>query len=171
MQVFASGGLDETRIAGLLAAGAPIDAFGVGTEMSVSADAPALDLAYKLTCYAGTGRTKLSAGKRILPGRKQVFRRMENGLAAGDTIARGEEHLSGRPLLRPVMRGGRCLRARPSLGEARRLAAAERGTLPARLHALHPADPPYAVSISDALAAEERAVREGLAGLALRPSR
>ena len=80
MQIFASGGLDEARIAPLVAAGAPIDAFGVGTEMSVSADAPALDIAYKLVAYAGIGRTKLSAGKRILPGRKQVFR-LEAGLA------------------------------------------------------------------------------------------
>ncbi|WP_237213298.1 nicotinate phosphoribosyltransferase, partial [Falsiroseomonas oryziterrae] len=125
VQIFASGGLDEGRISALLEAGAPIDAFGVGTEMSVSGDAPALDLAYKLTSYAGIGRTKLSSGKRILPGRKQVFRRIEDGLAADDAIARGEERLAGRPLLQPVMRDGRRLRARPSLGAARDLAAAE----------------------------------------------
>ncbi len=164
VQVFASGGLDEERIAALLDAGAPIDAFGVGTEMSVSGDAPALDLAYKLTSYAGIGRTKLSAGKRILPGRKQVFRRLESGVAAGDIIARGEEDFAGRPLLRPAMQDGRRLYARPSLGEARSRAVAELAALPARLRALHPADPPYPVTISTALAAEERAVRARVAG-------
>jgi nicotinate phosphoribosyltransferase len=158
VQVFASGGLDEAKIAGLLDAGAPIDAFGVGTAMSVSDDVPALDLAYKLTSYAGLGWTKFSAGKRILPGRKQVFRRMEDGLAAGDVIACAEENLSGRPLLQTMMRAGRRLQERPSLSDTRNLAATELAALPARLHVLHPADPPYAVTISAALAAEERAV-------------
>ncbi len=166
VQVFASGGLDEAKITGLLDAGAPIDAFGVGTEMSVSGDAPALDLAYKLTCYAGVGRTKLSAGKRILPGSKQVFRCTENGVAVGDTIARSDERLPGTPLLRPVMQaGGRRLLPRPSPAEARRLAEAARMALPARLRALHPADPPYPVAISDALAAEEREVRARAASM------
>ncbi len=166
VQVFASGGLDEHRITALLAAGAPIDAFGVGTEMSVSGDAPSLDLAYKLTSYAGMGRTKLSAGKRILPGAKQVFRRMEGGLAAGDTIARVDEVAPGTPLLRPVMRDGRRLLPRAAPGKARGVAAAALGILPARLRALAPADPPYPVAISAALAAEEEAVRARVAGLA-----
>lgn len=163
VQVFASGGLDEEKIAGLLEAGAPIDAFGVGTEMSVSGDAPALDLAYKLTCYAGIGRTKLSSGKRILPGQKQVFRRTEGGEAVGDIIARSDEHLTGRPLLRPIMQAGRRLHGRPSLREAREQAAAELADLPARLRVLHPADPPYPVTISASLAAEESAVRARVA--------
>jgi nicotinate phosphoribosyltransferase len=72
--IFASSGLDEYEIAALLDAGAPIDGFGVGTGMTVSGDAPALDIAYKLSEYGGQGRTKLSRNKPILPGRKQVFR-------------------------------------------------------------------------------------------------
>ena len=40
VQVFASGGLDEFEVEGLLEAGAPIDGFGVGTRVGVSADAP-----------------------------------------------------------------------------------------------------------------------------------
>lgn len=74
VQILASGGLGKDGIAALLAAGAPIDAFGVGTAMGVSADAPALDIAYKLAAYAGLGRTKLSAGKRTLPGQAGVPR-------------------------------------------------------------------------------------------------
>ena len=74
MQIVASGGLDEYVILDLVAAGAPIDAFGVGTDLAVSGDAPALDIVYKLTEFGGEGRVKLSVGKRSLPGRKQIFR-------------------------------------------------------------------------------------------------
>jgi nicotinate phosphoribosyltransferase len=159
VQIFASGGLDEGKIASLVATGAPIDAFGVGTDMSVSADAPALDLAYKLTRYAGLGRTKLSAGKRILPEPKQIFRRAEAGMAAGDVIALAEETLGGEPLLRPVMRQGRRLMPRPPISAARQEAATRIGALPDRLRGLLPAKPPYAVTISPALAAREQEVR------------
>ena len=72
--VFASGGLDELEIARLLDAGAAIDGFGVGTKMGVSADAPFLDLVYKLVEVDGRPVLKLSAGKATLPGRKQVWR-------------------------------------------------------------------------------------------------
>jgi nicotinate phosphoribosyltransferase len=72
--IFASGNLNEYKIDKLVAADAPIDAFGVGTEMVVSGDAPSLDLAYKLTEYDGIPRIKTSQGKLSLPGKKQVFR-------------------------------------------------------------------------------------------------
>lgn len=110
VEIFASGGLDEDRIADLVAAGAPIDGFGVGTQMGVSEDAPVLDMVYKLTSYAGEGRIKTSPGKRILPGRKQVFRVEEGGVAVRDVLARADEradeHGGGRPLLERVMAGG-----------------------------------------------------------------
>ena len=73
-RIFASGGLDEYAIADLVAAGAPIDAYGVGTKMGVSADAPYLDSAYKLVAYAGRPVMKLSPGKVTQPGAKQVYR-------------------------------------------------------------------------------------------------
>jgi nicotinate phosphoribosyltransferase len=152
MRIFASGGLDEHRIAALVAAGAPIDAFGVGTDMSVSADAPALDIAYKLAAYAGTPRTKLSPGKRVLPGRKQVFRQ-----PGGDVIARADERLPGVKLLRPVLRGGARVLPRASLAEARATAQAGLAALPAALCGLAPA--PYAVSVSPALLADLAALR------------
>src|SRR5690606_6081004 len=81
VEIFATGGLDEHSVAELVRSGAPIDGFGVGTGMGVSADAPSLDLVYKLAEYAGVGRVKLSPGKPILPGRKQVFRVEEEGRA------------------------------------------------------------------------------------------
>src|SRR5581483_4385021 len=74
VRIFASGNLDEYRVGELVDAGAPIDDFGVGTAMVVSADAPALDVAYKLTEYKGAPRMKTSQHKLSLPGRKQVFR-------------------------------------------------------------------------------------------------
>lgn len=152
VEIFASGGLDEVEVERLVAAEAPITGFGVGTGMGVSADAPSLDVAYKLTSYAGRGRLKLSPGKPILPGRKQVFRREEAGTAVGDVIGRAEEEGPGRPLLVPVMRDGERLPAgRVDLDSARARAREEIERLPARIRSLEPADPPYPVELSAGL--------------------
>lgn len=159
--IVASGGLDEHAIARLLADGAPIDAFGVGTDMSVSADAPALDIAYKLTAYGGEGRMKLSTGKRTLPGRKQVFRRFRDGTADGDTIARHDEALPGTPLLQPVMAGGRRTAPPRPLAAVRWHAAEQVTALPDPVRALSASA--YPVVVSDALAADERAVHARIA--------
>ena len=98
-------------IADLLADGAPIDSFGVGTRMAVSQDAPTIDMAYKLVQYVGQPRVKLSSHKEIYPGRKQVFRVEHEGRALRDLIARSDERGEGRPLLVLVMQGGRRLAA------------------------------------------------------------
>ncbi|TDR52284.1 nicotinate phosphoribosyltransferase [Halomonas ventosae] len=107
--IVASSGLDEVQIAALLEDGAPIDAFGVGTQMGVSADAPVIDLSYKLVEYAGTPRVKHSPGKINLPCRKQLYRRRDDrGRYVGDVIALRDESLdAGEPLLRPLVRAGR----------------------------------------------------------------
>jgi len=157
LQIFASGGLDEGKIAALVDSGAPIDAFGVGTDMSVSADAPALDIAYKLTDYAGEGRLKLSTGKRTLPGKKQVFRS-----AGGDVIGRAEEDLPGERLLKPAMRGGKVIAAARPLAQIRACAKAALDRLPAALRALGQA-PPYPVEISPALRRYEQEVARNIA--------
>jgi nicotinate phosphoribosyltransferase len=164
VRIVASGGLDEHAIAGLLASGAPIDGFGIGTRMGVSSDAPDLDIAYKLVEYAGKGRLKLSAGKRVLPGRKQVFRTESEDSTTGDVIGRAGEELPGTPLLRPVMRGGKRLpEAQESLEDMRRRAAHAVSRLPASVRAIEPADPPYAVAISDLLLDHERQVTRRVA--------
>jgi len=163
VRIFASGGLDEYGVAELVAAGAPIDGFGVGTHMGTSRDAPSLDMVYKLTTYAGEGRLKLSPGKRILPGRKQAWRIEEEGVAVRDVIARadGTEDFSpqgGRPLLQQVMSGGRRTGAdggadpRAVLDRARDTARAELARLPERVRSLEDADPPYPVEVSEGLA-------------------
>lgn len=164
VQVFASGGLDEHEIAGIVEKGAPIDGFGVGTGMGVSKDAPALDIAYKLTEYAGVGRLKLSTGKPILPGRKQVFRVERDRRMIRDVIARADEEVAGKPLLDCVMRAGRRLQAgRIGLEDARAYAAAQIQALPDSLRSLAPADPPYPVEVSGSLQAHQRAITARLA--------
>lgn len=156
VRIVASGGLDEYEVARLVAQ-APIDAFGVGTKMGVSADAPTLDMAYKLAEYAGTARVKLASGKPILPGRKQVLRIESGGTARRDVIARAGEELPGRPLLQPVMRAGAILpQARRTLAELREHARAEIARLPAELRAIEPAAPPYPVQVSASLAELQR---------------
>ena len=163
VRIIASGGLDEYEIARLLRAGAPIDAFGVGTAMGVSEDAPGLDIAYKLVEYAGRPRFKLSSGKRLLPGPKQLFRVYRDGEAVGDTLARFGERLPGRPLLQPVMRAGRRLPGgSPGLDETRAYAAREIAALPERLRRNESARPGYPVEVSSALRALDREVADRL---------
>ncbi len=150
--IFASGGLDEEAIAALVAAGAPIDGFGVGTDMGVSRDAPTLDIVYKLVEYRGRGRLKLSPAKALLPGRKQIFRVERDGRADHDVLALRDESTAGRPLLRHVMTGGRRIPgATATIDESRAHARAELARLPSELHGLD-AGPPYRVEISAALA-------------------
>ncbi len=152
VRIFASGGLDEDEIARLVASGAPIDGFGVGAEMGVSRDAPTLDMAYKLVEYAGRGRVKLSTGKAMLPGRKQIFRVESDGFARYDVLARHDESPSGRLLLQQVMKdGARLPGGRVALHEIRQRARAELDRLPPELRRLETADPPYQVHVSDQL--------------------
>src|SRR6056297_2542372 len=111
VKIFASGGLDEHEVERLISEGSPIDGFGVGTKMAVSRDAPDLDFAYKLVEYAGKGRTKRSPGKRILPGKKQVYRFRDGETFSHDLVAPAEEPHDGDPLLVPVIRDGQVLPA------------------------------------------------------------
>ncbi|OKI48930.1 nicotinate phosphoribosyltransferase [Micromonospora sp. CB01531] len=154
-RIVASGSLDEDVIAALVAQGAPIDGYGVGTKMGVSYDAPSLDSAYKLVAYGGRPVLKLSPGKATLPGRKQVFRDPTG--ADGDLVGLRDEPppADREPLLAPVMRAGRRLENADPAGEvrsARRRFDADLAWLPAGARRL--ADPtPLAVAVSPALTA------------------
>ena len=146
-RIFASGSLDEYAIAGLVAAAAPIDAYGVGTKMGVSADAPYLDSAYKLVAYDGRPVMKLSAGKTSPPGAKQVYRGPD-----GDVLAlRDEPPPPGhQPLLVPVMRQGQRVSAPEPLTAAVQRCRADLAWLPLTARALR--DPvPVPVRISEQL--------------------
>ncbi len=162
VQIVASGGLDEYVILDLVAAGAPIDTFGVGTDLAVSGDAPALDIVYKLTEFGGAGRVKLSVGKRSLPGRKQIFRSFENDIAVGDTIARAEETLPGTPLLRPVMRGGVRVTPAEPLTTIRDRCRTELARMPEDIRRMGKSARSYSVAISPSLDALDRQVREDI---------
>ncbi len=141
IKIFASSGLDEYRIAALMDDGCPIDAFAVGTKVVVAQDAPALDMAYKLVEYDGIGRTKFSSGKVIYPGRKQVVRRLDDGVFAGDTIGESDEHLDGEPLLVPVMKNGRRVHD-PGLPASRNWARQQLDRLPPYLRSWRPPGAP-----------------------------
>lgn len=121
VRILASGGFDEHKIAGLLADGARIDAFAVGTKMGVSADAPYFDIAYKLVRYADRPVMKLSSGKVTLVDKKQIWRTFDDqGAMQRDVIALRNETISkGSPRLAPVMTGGRISRPLPTLQENR----------------------------------------------------
>jgi nicotinate phosphoribosyltransferase len=148
--VFASGGLDEAEIARLVEAGAAVDGFGVGTKMGVSADAPFLDLVYKLVEIDGRPVLKLSPGKATLPGRKQVWRIRKDGLAAHDVLGLAGSSGDGEPLLHEVMRDGRATWSEP-LVESRERARRERESLPDGVRAL--AAGPYEVVVGADVAA------------------
>ncbi|WP_374447805.1 nicotinate phosphoribosyltransferase [Stella sp.] len=161
--IFASGGLDEDAIAGIVAAGAPIDGFGVGTSLATSADAPALDCAYKLQEYAGLPRRKRSSGKATWPGRKQVWRRYDaEGRMAGDILSVEADSHAGEPLLVPVMRAGRRLAAAPTLADIRARAARDLDRLPPGLRSLDP-QAPYPVTVAEPLRQLAAAVDRRLA--------
>ncbi|WP_342239004.1 hypothetical protein [Inquilinus sp. OTU3971] len=150
VQIFASGGLDEDDLSAFMARAVPIDAYGIGTSLTTSTDAPALDCACKLQEYDGVPRRKRSEGQATWPGRKQVWRRYDaRGVIVGDIVAPETEREDGWPLFQPVMRGGRRLPGRPTLAEARRHAAGELASLPAALRQLGTAVP--AARISDGL--------------------
>lgn len=158
--IFASGNLDEYEVRALLAAGAPITGFGVGTRMLTSSDAPYLDCAYKLMEYAGHARRKRSEGKATWPGRKQVYREYDaDGRMAGDTLCLESEGFTGEPLLALVMKGGKRADHLPTLNDARILCAQDLARLPEALKGLDPA-PPYPVTISRGLKALAAAVDE-----------
>ncbi|SDJ07442.1 nicotinate phosphoribosyltransferase [Aliiruegeria lutimaris] len=153
VRILASGGLDEAEISRLLRNGAPIDGFGVGTSLTTSSDAAALDCAYKLQEYAGLPRRKRSTGKATWPGRKQVWRSIgPDGRIAGDTISVDGEPREGTPLLQQVMRAGERVLPPPSLDEIRATTASGLERLPEPLRRLTPGAH-FPVEIAPALVA------------------
>jgi nicotinate phosphoribosyltransferase len=163
VRIFASGGLDEEMVERCLKEGAPIDGFGVGTRMDVSADAPYLDMAYKLVQYAGRHALKTSAGKETWPGEKQVYRfRGPDGGFAEDLLALHDEPPpagEAEPLLRVVIRDGRLVEPPPGLPAARERCAAQVAALPEAVRRIK--DPgAYPVRYSDRLVALQRAIKQ-----------
>jgi nicotinate phosphoribosyltransferase len=160
-KIMVSGDLDEYRIRDLVSAGAPIDAFGVGTEIATSADAPAMGAIYKMVELDIHGikrfTAKFSEGKVSVPGAKQVFRDVSR-----DVIARSGECGKGEALLRPVILGGALVEPLPSLEDARRRAARSIAGLSPALRQLEVAEEPRAVIYSRELRALIEQTRRNL---------
>ena len=156
VKIFASGDLDEFKIAALLKNAAEIDAFGVGTKMGTSVDKPYVDVIYKL-CETMDERgkfspvMKLSEGKVTLPGRKQIYRfNDEKGNYTKDVIALVDEKVKGEKLLIKVMEKGKITYDLPSLDEIRAAAAENLSKLPPKYRKLTKSQP-YPVELSQDL--------------------
>lgn len=163
VQIFASGDLNEQKIAALLRRGAKIDAFGVGSALIAPTDTPNLSTIYKLVEVERGGKTreaaKFSEAKATYPGRKQVFRFSDaRGKWKHDEIALATESSNGAPLLVPVMRDGKRIAPAEPLETARARCAESLKKLPPRLLSLSPAQP-YPLRHSKALRALVHQVR------------
>lgn len=156
-QIILSGDLDEYRIKELLDEDTPADAFGVGTRLGTSADAPSLGSVYKLVADQNGVKIKLSTGKATLPGCKQVFRFERDGLIERDLIALESEKHAGRPLLRKVMSEGKRMDSPEPLTALQDRCRAALATLPHDLRSLEKGPEGYTVSNSEHL--EELLVR------------
>jgi nicotinate phosphoribosyltransferase len=166
VRILASGDLDEFRIAELVAAGAPIDGFGVGTSLAVAAgsvvhgvEGGALGAVYKLVWDDDeTAPIKVAGEKSTWPGKKQVVR---VGAFDHDVIQLDDEPLPAdrRPLLEPVVQDGQIVPGTlPTTTEIRERAALTLAALPELFRRLQHADT-YPVSHSSALRAlRDRAV-------------
>ncbi|UCG13870.1 MAG: nicotinate phosphoribosyltransferase [Deltaproteobacteria bacterium] len=162
VRIFASGGFDEFKIQKILASGAVIDAFGVGTRLGVSADAPYLNMAYKMVEYNDRPVLKLSSGKVSLANPKQVFRqREENGLFKRDLIGLDEETVAdAEPLLTLVMKEGKRLNAPENLRVIQERFRKEFAQLPENYKDLH-GIPTYPVEMTSRLRSlQDRVSRE-----------
>lgn len=161
VKIFASGNFDEYKLADVLERGAMIDAFGIGTKMGTSADAPYTDMAYKLVQYDGRPVLKLSTGKKSLVSEKQVFRKRDGNRITGDVIALRQEKGEGEPLLKQVMKGGVREDKTESLKDIRERFKEEFAALEERYKAIrNPA--PFPVTLSPELERLQNRVTEGV---------
>jgi len=154
-RIVVSGDMNEYKVRDLLQAGAPIDVFGIGTELVTSIDAPSLGGVYKLVELEQAGKKryglKLSAGKTAYPGCKQIWRQQAaNGLLAGDLLGLSSETQPGTPLLQCVMQHGQRLKPPESLAQIQARTLQGLQALPPELRQLE-SESPYAVEQSEAL--------------------
>jgi nicotinate phosphoribosyltransferase len=166
-KIMVTGDLNEYKIHELLAARVPIDLFGVGTELSTSADKPSLGVVYKMVeLEAKEGKrftVKLSEDKATLSGAKQIFRFPDHDVLArtSECIACGCGDDAPEALLRPVIIGGRLVEPMPDLAEARRHASESLAALPAACHSLFQAHF-WKVELSQQLEELNNKVRKGI---------
>jgi nicotinate phosphoribosyltransferase len=164
-KIMVTGDLNEYKIHELLAARLPIDVFGVGTELSTSADKPSLGVVYKMVELEGKeGKRftiKLSEDKATVAGAKQIFRYADHDVLARSTecLSCGKEGAQPEALLRPVMIRGRLIEPLPSATMARHYATESLAALPSPCHSLFQTHP-WEVKLSGQLERLNEDVRE-----------
>lgn len=158
-QIVVSSDLNENKVADLLADRAPIDAFGVGTELVTSRDDPTLSGVYKLVEKVVAGKKvaamKFSGSKVSYPGAKDLYRILDPAgqIYAGALTQRGEgppplpNGYRALQLLEEVVRRGVPVTEAPEIDAIRRAAVANLDALPERLRALD-GEPHQAVELS-----------------------
>ena len=120
--IVASSDLNEYKIKEIIDKKAPIDAFGVGTELATSRDDPTISGVYKLMDYNKIPRIKISEGKLTFPGIKQVYRSYKEGSEfEADLLSLDDEPTppNAEPLLVPVMKKGKLITTLPKIHEIR----------------------------------------------------
>src|SRR5579863_10731041 len=152
-KIMATSDLNEYKILEFAAAGAPIDAFGVGTDLATSTDSPNLGVVYKLVELDGRYTAKFSEDKHTLPGAKQVFRFAGHDVVAcnWECLGCGPGEPEARALLRPVMLGGKLIEPLPTAGSARQHAAECIKRLPTAVRSLFDIGQEYRVEQSHEL--------------------
>ena len=162
-KIMATGDLNEYKIRALVEAGASIDAYGVGTDLVTSADAPSLGVIYKLVELESDGTrrytAKFSEDKRTYPGAKQVFRFEDHDEIGCAWECRAAA--AARTLIRPVLIRGGMVEPLPDAAAARAHAAASLAALPAECRRLA-APEPRRVEYSPALRALAKESRRKL---------
>jgi len=150
IKIFLSGDLDEYVIDEILSKGAIADAFGVGTKMGTSSDAPYLNGVYKLVEDEYGFKIKTSPGKITLPGKKQVYRIYKNGIMEKDIIALEDEKCEGIPLLKKYIENGNVLEYE-DIENSRKFFKENLSTLPDYLKTTRKSDIDYPIEVSDKL--------------------
>lgn len=158
-KIMVTGDLNEYKILELVKEHLPIDAFGVGTELATSADAPHISAVYKLVeLSSGNSRrytAKFSEDKQTMPGAKQVFRYGDHDLVgrSGECPDCPEDAQEVEPLLRPVILDGELVVPLPDVHAARERSSESLKKMPTALRSLFSIDPPYRVDYSKDLLA------------------
>jgi len=120
VKIVLSSDLNEYKIDKYTKDNAPVDFFGVGTEMITAKPVSALSGVYKLVEDNLGPRIKLSENKRTIPGRKQVYRvEDKDGCILYDVLELEGVYHEGYPLLEQVVRGGEKIREKVPLVDVR----------------------------------------------------
>jgi nicotinate phosphoribosyltransferase len=146
--IFASGDLDDREIAKLKNSGACIDGYGLGTKLVSGSPVNGV---YKLVEIDGIPVMKEASGKVTYPGRKQIFRHIENGEILGDCLGLSGETIkncdSYIPLMNLVVKEGKRVQNQESLDDiAKRTAASVASLRPETRQLDNPISPSVEIS-------------------------